>query len=260
MSQGSAALANGRPDTADQTTARVIASAAGPLTLHVNGRTVTVLADPATTLVQVLRDGLGLTGTKIGCDRGACSACTVWLDGEVASSCMTLAFDARHRRVTTIEGLADGDRLHPVQRAFVDHDAMQCGFCTPGMVMSCGAGRSPSRLHAGRREGGGERPSVPMRHLPQRVCRDARGGGAGGPCRSRHSSRIGNASHTPTGRAPMSPETGSQNHAADAAPSKPSEAAGAQLRRPTIQVRFATSRSPTASSARAWAGSAARCR
>jgi aerobic-type carbon monoxide dehydrogenase small subunit (CoxS/CutS family) len=80
-----------------------------------------------------------LTGTKIGCDRGACSACTVWLDGTPVSSCMTLALDARGKAVTTIEGLADGDKLHPVQQAFVDHDAMQCGFCTPGMVMSCAA-------------------------------------------------------------------------------------------------------------------------
>src|SRR6516164_8635651 len=109
------------------------------LALSVNDREATVLVDPATTLVQVIRDQLGLTGTKIGCDRGACSACTVWLDGEVASSCMTLALDVRGRRVTTIEGLAQDGSLHPVQQAFVEHDAMQCGFCTPGMVMSCAA-------------------------------------------------------------------------------------------------------------------------
>jgi xanthine dehydrogenase YagT iron-sulfur-binding subunit len=110
-----------------------------PLSLSVNGRVLTVRADPGTTLVEVLRNELGLTGTKIGCDRGACSACTVWLDGQVASSCMTLAFDARGRAITTIEGLAHGEALHPVQQAFVEHDAMQCGFCTPGMVMSCAA-------------------------------------------------------------------------------------------------------------------------
>jgi xanthine dehydrogenase YagT iron-sulfur-binding subunit len=107
------------------------------LSLEVNGRSCTVHVHPATTLVEVLRDELGLTGTKIGCDRGACSACTVWLDGEVVASCMTFALDARGRKVTTIEGLAAGDKLHPVQQAFVEHDAMQCGFCTPGMVMSC---------------------------------------------------------------------------------------------------------------------------
>jgi xanthine dehydrogenase YagT iron-sulfur-binding subunit len=109
------------------------------LNLRVNGRNVSVYVDPGTTLVQVLRDHLNLTGTKIGCDRGACSACTVWLDGKVASSCMTLALDARGREITTIEGLAHGESLHPVQQAFIEHDAMQCGFCTPGMVMSCAA-------------------------------------------------------------------------------------------------------------------------
>jgi carbon-monoxide dehydrogenase small subunit/xanthine dehydrogenase YagT iron-sulfur-binding subunit len=107
------------------------------LVLTVNGRQRTVRIDPAATLVEVLRDELHLTGTKIGCDRGACSACTVWLDGEVVASCMTFAMDARDRSVTTIEGLAQGDQLHPVQQAFVDYDALQCGFCTPGMVMSC---------------------------------------------------------------------------------------------------------------------------
>jgi xanthine dehydrogenase YagT iron-sulfur-binding subunit len=107
--------------------------------LWVNGRSHSVLADPATTLADALRMGLGMTGTKIGCDRGACSACTVWLDGEPVASCMTFVLDAVDKKVTTIEGLAQGDRLHPVQAAFVEHDAMQCGFCTPGMVMSCAA-------------------------------------------------------------------------------------------------------------------------
>jgi xanthine dehydrogenase YagT iron-sulfur-binding subunit len=108
-----------------------------PISLSVNGEVHEVRADPATTLVEVLRDHLGLTGTKVGCDRGACSACTVWIDDQVAASCMTFVLDVRHRRITTIEGLARGDRLHPVQQAFVEHDALQCGFCTPGMVMSC---------------------------------------------------------------------------------------------------------------------------
>ncbi|MCF6102705.1 (2Fe-2S)-binding protein [Mesorhizobium muleiense] len=110
-----------------------------PIDLTINGRRVPVQAEPATTLVDVLRNHLGLTGTKIGCDRGACSACTVWLDGQPASSCMTLALDARGRNITTIEGLAEGGKLHPVQQAFIEHDALQCGFCTPGMVMSCAA-------------------------------------------------------------------------------------------------------------------------
>ena len=110
---------------------------AQPLSLLINGEVRTALADPAMTLVEFLRDALGLTGTKIGCDRGACSACTVWIDGEVAASCMTLALDARDRNITTIEGLSREGELHPVQQAFIEHDALQCGFCTPGMVMSC---------------------------------------------------------------------------------------------------------------------------
>lgn len=120
-------------------TPEVLGPGALPLVLSVNGRDVSVRVDPATTLVEMLRNDLGLTGTKIGCDRGACSACTVWLDGVPAVSCTTLALDARGRKITTIEGLATDGKLHPVQRAFVEHDALQCGFCTPGMVMSCAA-------------------------------------------------------------------------------------------------------------------------
>jgi aerobic-type carbon monoxide dehydrogenase small subunit (CoxS/CutS family) len=119
--------------------ARVLGPGALPLSLTVNGQARSLRVDPATTLVEALRLGLGLTGTKVGCDRGACSACTVWVDGEVAASCMTFALDVQGKKITTIEGLADGDRLHPVQAAFVQHDALQCGFCTPGMVMSCAA-------------------------------------------------------------------------------------------------------------------------
>ncbi|HEY0007333.1 MAG TPA: (2Fe-2S)-binding protein [Tepidisphaeraceae bacterium] len=109
------------------------------VTLNINGSDVPLRIDPSATLVEVIRNHLNLTGTKVGCDRGACSACTVWLDGEVAASCMTLALDARGRKITTIEGLSAGDQLHPVQEAFIKHDALQCGFCTPGMVMSCAA-------------------------------------------------------------------------------------------------------------------------
>ena len=116
---------------------------AGPepvqITLNVNGGTRQVAVEPRTTLVEVLRGPLDLTGTKIGCNRGACSACTVWLDGAPVASCMLLAIDVGDRKVTTIEGLANGDELHPVQSAFIAHDAVQCGFCTPGLVMSAAA-------------------------------------------------------------------------------------------------------------------------
>lgn len=113
----------------------------GPVavTLDVNGSPQSLSIEPRTTLAEVLRGPLALTGTKIGCDRGACSACTVWLDGAPVASCMLLAIDVGDRKVTTIEGLATGEELHPVQSAFIAHDAVQCGYCTPGLVMSCAA-------------------------------------------------------------------------------------------------------------------------
>lgn len=110
-----------------------------PLALKVNGLIRRVPVEPRMTLADVLRGKLGLTGTKIACDRGACSACTVWVDGLPVCSCMMLAIDVGPRSVTTIEGLAHNGVLHPVQEAFLAHDALQCGFCTPGMVMSCAA-------------------------------------------------------------------------------------------------------------------------
>jgi xanthine dehydrogenase YagT iron-sulfur-binding subunit len=110
-----------------------------PVKLHVNGTEHTVEIEPRTTLAEALRIHLGMTGTKIVCDRGVCSGCTVWLDKMPVNSCMTLAIDAVGHPVTTIEGLSSDDRMHPLQAAFVKHDAMQCGFCTPGMVMSCAA-------------------------------------------------------------------------------------------------------------------------
>jgi aerobic-type carbon monoxide dehydrogenase small subunit (CoxS/CutS family) len=117
-----------------------------PITLTVNGTSRKLEIEPRTTLAEALRFDLGLSGTKVVCDRGACSACTVLLDKTPVVSCMTLAVDAVGRDVTTVEGLAKGDDLHPVQVAFIEHDAMQCGFCTPGMVMSCAAllARNPS--------------------------------------------------------------------------------------------------------------------
>ena len=126
-------------EAAPAPTAKVRGPGSVSLTLTVNGARRRLEVEPAATLAEALRDRLDLTGTKIGCDRGACSACTVLLDGVPASACMTFALDVGDREVTTIEGLARGGVLHPLQEAFVAHDAMQCGFCTPGMVMSCAA-------------------------------------------------------------------------------------------------------------------------
>ena len=114
-----------------------------PVTLNVNGKEQTIQLEPRTTLADALRVQMGLTGTKVICDRGTCSGCTVMLDDMPVNSCMTLAMDAIGHKVTTIEGLSNAsahpDELHPVQAAFIKHDAMQCGFCTPGMVMTCSA-------------------------------------------------------------------------------------------------------------------------
>jgi len=117
--------------------ARSLGSGPVPITLRVNGAERKLSVEPRTTLAEALRIGLQSTGTKVVCDRGACSACTVLLDGVPVNSCMTFALDVGSRAVTTIEGLARGDSLHPVQQAFIDNDAMQCGYCTSGMVMSC---------------------------------------------------------------------------------------------------------------------------
>ena len=107
------------------------------LSLRVNGRSRTQQAmDPRTSLLDLLRDQLELTGAKKGCDRGECGACTVLLDEARVNACMVLAASAQGRDVTTIEGLAQGDELHPVQQAFIDCDAFQCGYCTPGQVIS----------------------------------------------------------------------------------------------------------------------------
>ncbi len=107
--------------------------------LTVNGQTHSVLAEPWWTLKDVLREQLGLTGTKTGCEEGDCGACTVILEGRAVNSCLVLAMEARGKAVTTIEGLAGPDGLHPLQEAFIEHGAFQCGYCTPGVLMSAGA-------------------------------------------------------------------------------------------------------------------------
>ncbi|MDB5683723.1 MAG: aromatic aldehyde oxidoreductase [Sphingomonas bacterium] len=106
------------------------------LSTTINGRRVEAEIDARTSLLDLLRERLGLTGAKKGCDHGQCGACTVHIDGQRVVSCLTLAAKVDGRRVTTIEGLSDGKRLHPMQQAFIDHDALQCGYCTPGQIMS----------------------------------------------------------------------------------------------------------------------------
>ncbi|MBM3559562.1 MAG: (2Fe-2S)-binding protein [Alphaproteobacteria bacterium] len=106
------------------------------VSMTVNGKAVSADVETRTLLVQYLREHLGLTGTHVGCDTSQCGACVVEINGESVKSCTALAVQLEGARVTTIEGLAQGDKLHPMQEAFREHHALQCGFCTPGMVMS----------------------------------------------------------------------------------------------------------------------------
>ena len=127
------------------------------ISLTVNGERRDVdLNDPRVTLLDLLREGLDLTGTKKGCDRGQCGACTVLADGRRINSCLALAISLDGSNILTIEGVAHGDALHPVQAAFIAHDGMQCGFCTPGQIMSAiglinegEAGDDPERIREG---------------------------------------------------------------------------------------------------------------
>ncbi len=107
-----------------------------PLALKVNGKSMKLLVEPRTTLAEVLRDHLHLTGTKIICDQGECGGCTVLINGKAVYSCLMLALDAAGKEVTTIEALLDGEKLHPIQEAFIERDGLQCGFCTPGQIMA----------------------------------------------------------------------------------------------------------------------------
>ena len=107
--------------------------------LIINGKSYKVSVKASETLLDVIRDELRLTGTKKGCDVGDCGTCTVLIDGIPVSSCLVLAVDAKEREITTIEGLAEGENLHPIQKAFVEEGAIQCGFCTPGMILTAKA-------------------------------------------------------------------------------------------------------------------------
>jgi len=124
------------PAAAPTAVAELPAAEPTKLTLTVNGRVHKVLVEPRDTLLSVLREKLGLTGTKPGCERGECGACTVLIDGVPRYSCLTLALEAEGRAVTTVEGLMEGEELGGVQKAFVEEDAFQCGYCTPGQVVA----------------------------------------------------------------------------------------------------------------------------
>ncbi|MDG4827548.1 (2Fe-2S)-binding protein [Asanoa sp. WMMD1127] len=124
----------------NQSTAAAVTGVRGParepVNLTVNGSTYPIELEPRVSLLDALREHLDLTGTKKGCDQGTCGACTVWMDGRRVLSCLTMAYSAEGHEVTTIEGVAPEGGLHAMQQAFVDHDAFQCGFCTPGQIMS----------------------------------------------------------------------------------------------------------------------------
>ena len=123
---------------AEERTKREASTSGGlPVSVTVNGALKRGVFEPRTTLAEALRDAWGLTGTKVGCDRGACGSCTVLLDGVAVNSCLTLIHDVDGRKITTIEGLGSPETMAPIQAAFVEADALQCGFCTPGMVVSC---------------------------------------------------------------------------------------------------------------------------
>jgi len=118
---------------------KVFGPGKAPITLNVNGKNLTAEVEPRVTLLEALRNDLDLTGAKRVCDRATCGACTVIMDGKPVYSCSVLAIEAPGHKITTVEGLMQGETLHPIQQAFIDNDAQQCGFCTPGFVVACKA-------------------------------------------------------------------------------------------------------------------------
>ena len=133
---GAASLTAIRPAGAAEKNGRVVGPDSASITLTVNGAKKTLTIDPRVTLLDALRNNLNFTGTKRVCNRGECGACTMIMNGDTILACSMLAIDADGAEITTIEGLAAGDDLHPVQKKFVENDALQCGFCTPGFIMS----------------------------------------------------------------------------------------------------------------------------
>ena len=136
LASGAATAALAATPRAEAQSARPVAPPAMPVSLKVNGRPATLEVDTRTTLLDLLREHLKLTGTKKGCDHGQCGACTVIVNGERINSCLSLAVQHQGDEVTTIEGLGTPDKLHPMQAAFIKHDGYQCGYCTPGQICS----------------------------------------------------------------------------------------------------------------------------
>jgi xanthine dehydrogenase YagT iron-sulfur-binding subunit len=139
---------DGQIISGSQTTRKIAGAGQKMVTLHVNGVAKKLNLAPWTTLLDALRIHIGLTGTKKGCDHGQCGACTVLVDGRRINSCLTLAVMKDGAQITTIEGLVKDGALHPVQQAFIDHDAFQCGYCTPGQICSAVGLISESRAHS----------------------------------------------------------------------------------------------------------------
>lgn len=123
-------------ESAAQTTPVAVGPGDVPVRLNVNGRQIDLMIEPRVTLLDALRMRANLTGNKRGCDRGACGACTMIVDGRPVYSCSTLAIEVQGKQIRNVDGLANGDQLHPVQQAFCDKDALMCGFCTPGFIMA----------------------------------------------------------------------------------------------------------------------------
>jgi len=140
MGVGAAAVAVagqvGMAATTPQPTAEIPPGETVKIALRINGHSHSLLVEPRWSLLYVLRDRLGLTATKVGCERGECGACTVLIDDQPRYACMTLAVEAQGRAITTLEGLMKGEELGPTQQAFLEHDAYQCGYCTPGQIMA----------------------------------------------------------------------------------------------------------------------------
>ena len=139
VAAGGTTVAEAKPEAEAEAQGSATLAGTVPVGLTVNGRKRTANVDVRRTLLEMLRTDFDLTGTKLVCNHGSCGACTVLLDGKPVYSCMTLAVDAEGKRVETVEGLAKGSKYHPLQTAFVQHDALMCGFCTPGFLMSCKA-------------------------------------------------------------------------------------------------------------------------